>query len=794
MEPPTYSTRSKRKSNELESNSPPSKKSRTSLDHLPSSPLSSPSSTSADAVLAPSPMDSENLDLDASIPLRGGFRGRGRGRGRIRGGGRMAKNGNAKIPISKLGVEVNAGMAGGKTFRGRGGHRVKKSSNARIQSLYHRKQLLKTQYKQVALLQRAALDVISDKSLQEMSDNPKYHETLPEFQIVSEQLAARYAERVALLEAQRAVQLQYVEKQRVLGEEYTKGVYETHVELIKEKYDLMIKRRLIEEHQQMEMRSGADSPSQHNFDQSHIKRIPEEIFIHPADAWANGGRAAQLAAEAEKEKSKKRGGRGKKSTKTSASPYKPLDILMPDETEVAPKKTSLYQPATSLSLATTMDGDSAAPTPAELTEQEDVDELETDKFGVYIPNKARPRNGDPPNNRIVVEPPFTFDEDEIGIRHHHYKKYNKNDLPTFIGMDPSPQPKTFHYDPWVRNHHSTNNRPEDLDQTIVETHKLHPTLGLPVKGSINPTLTTRSDWSKPVAETKPVVFIVETQDEESLKPRLETSRSAWMARTEREFADLGDQLKMAESLEAIGLRDPILRPIEERVEPQIIGKVSDALLQAVSEAMNVPSKPAPSTSSIRANSTAPPTSVPGTPAPAPAPAPAPTQRTQGYDPVRDTGYSPHVRRSPVKTFDLIGNLGILSDAVELHEAAKLRGGLPQPIMPAPRPMQQIQYTFSQPEFYRPAPAFVPPPPHMNLPPPLPMTLPPPPQPPQQQTQFFQYAGPPQGQGGPHNRYKEILPAPPQRRVQTTPLPVPGNSGFNPFINGSGYASGSGRGI
>lgn len=581
--------------------------------------------------------------------------------------------------------------------------------------------------------------------------------------------------------------------------------------MIKEKYDLMIKRRLIEEHQQMEMRSGADSPSQHNasqgkyfvsiftniyqFDVSHIKRIPEETFIHPADAWVNGGRTAQLAAEAEKEKGKRRGGRGKKSsTKMPASPFKPLDIMMPDETEVAPKKTALYQPATSLSLATTVDGDSAAPTPAELTEQEDADELETDKFGVYIPNKARPRNGDPPNNRIVVEPPFVFDQDEIGIRHHHYKKYNKNDLPTFIGMDPSPQPKTFHYDPWVRNHHSTNNRPEDLDQTIVETHKLHPTLGLPVKGSINPTLTVRSDWSKPVAETKPIVFIVETLDEESLKPRFETSRSAWMARTEREFADLGDQLKMAESLEAIGLRDPILRPIEKKVEPEFNGKISDALMQAVLEAANVLSKPLPSAASIRATSIAPSTSVPGTPAlaPVPVPVPVPVPRAQGYDPVRDTGYSPQFRRSPVKPTNHIGNLGILADAAELQRAPLPRGGLPQAIMPAPRLMQPSQYTFSEPEFYRPPPTFVPPPPHMNLPPPLPMTLPPPPQ---HQTQFIQFAGPAQVQGGPHNRYKEILPAPPQRHLQPNsfPLPVPGNNGFNPFINGTGYGSGSGRG-
>jgi hypothetical protein len=213
MEPPPYSTRSKRKSDELEAISPPAKKLRVSV----SPPLSSPSSADAAPIL--SPMESEPLDFEPSP--RGGFRGRGRGRGRSR--GRIGRNG--RIPVSKVETLPGAALPG-KPSRGRGGHRVKKSSNARIQSLYHRKQLLRTQYKQVALLQRAALESLSEKSLLAMTEDPKYHETLPEFKIVTEALAARFAERIMLLKAQNDMQKKYLEQQRLLNEEYTKGVFE----------------------------------------------------------------------------------------------------------------------------------------------------------------------------------------------------------------------------------------------------------------------------------------------------------------------------------------------------------------------------------------------------------------------------------------------------------------------------------------------------------------------------------------------------------------------------------------
>ncbi|KAM3065674.1 hypothetical protein ACMFMG_011381 [Clarireedia jacksonii] len=787
MEPPTYSTRSKRKSDELEAISPPPpKKSRISV----SPPLSSPSSADA-AQVPPSPLESEPPHDFEPPASRGGFRGRGRGRGRTR--GRVGRMG--RVPVSKHETTTSTtsttlpAVPGKTSTRGRGGHRVKKSSNARIQSLYHRKQLLRTQYKQVALLQRAALESLAEKSLLAVQEDPKFHEGLPEFGIVVEALAKRFKERKGLLERQYEVQKRYLERQRVLNEEYTRGVYETRVKAIQEKYDLRLKQRAIDEHTQMEMRTGADSPSLHDNDKSHVRRIQDEPFIHPADAWLQGGREAHIAAALEKEQSKKRGGRGKRAAAKPVSPSKPQNS---DEAEVAPKKTSLYQPATSLSVATTVDGDSAAPTPAELSEQDDADDFVTDKFGVHIPNKARPRNGDPPNNRIVVEPPFKFDEDEIGIRHHHYKKYNKNDIPTYIGMDPSPNPTNFHYDPWVRNHHSTNNRAEDLDESIVETYKLHPTLGLPVKGSINPTVKERTDWSKPMAETKPIVFVVETNDPEEFKPRFDTSRSAWMEHTERAFEDLGDQLKMAESLEAIGARDPILRPVEENVIPEFEGKISDALLQAVFG----PPIPAPQPTV--------PTSTPILPLPRPTATPAP--RTQGYDPVRDTGYSPHIRRSPIKPPRDLGNLGVLADTAETFFGSRPPRGPPPPIhqppaIPPPRPIQMQFSPFPQPDFYRqppppPSPFAAPLPPpqqqHMTLPP-FPMVSHPPLlQQQQQQTQFLPYMGPPQMHAGgqQHNqqRYKEILPAPlpPSRRTPQLQL-----SGWSGFLGGPGGGAGAG---
>jgi len=196
---PTYSTRSKRKSSSHDDQQmpppPPPKKVRTD----------SPESDEAVEELIPDPPDQPETSA------RGGLRGRGRGRGR----GRAGRGGRGGRPTT---VPTSEPLPS-KTFRGRGG-RVKKSTNSRIQALYHRKANLRTQYKAVSQIHRAGLEALAEKSLDELLEDPHYHESLPEFVEVAKALAAKAAEKSALLNRQYEMQKAFLAKQLAQNQEY----------------------------------------------------------------------------------------------------------------------------------------------------------------------------------------------------------------------------------------------------------------------------------------------------------------------------------------------------------------------------------------------------------------------------------------------------------------------------------------------------------------------------------------------------------------------------------------------
>ena len=126
---------------------------------------------------------------------RGGGRPRGRGRGRGGRGGRGGAANSARGTPSRdlLLPHVRGG-------RGRGGGRVKKSDNARIQALYHRKKDLKGQFKQVAAIQKDALSELALKSL-ESAEDLEYLRSLPEFEEVTNGLLERHKNVTAQNEA-----------------------------------------------------------------------------------------------------------------------------------------------------------------------------------------------------------------------------------------------------------------------------------------------------------------------------------------------------------------------------------------------------------------------------------------------------------------------------------------------------------------------------------------------------------------------------------------------------------------
>lgn len=157
-------------------------------------------------------------------------RGRGRGRGKPRGGGRGRGAGRGNSGFAPRATPAAVEFVAFKGSRGKGGHRVKKSENARIQALYHRKHALKHQFKQVAIMQRDALDTLAEKALHLAAD-PNYHKTLPEYTEVTNELNARYSRVVDRLNADLKIRQDYLRRQREMNEDYDRQLFEVSFDI-----------------------------------------------------------------------------------------------------------------------------------------------------------------------------------------------------------------------------------------------------------------------------------------------------------------------------------------------------------------------------------------------------------------------------------------------------------------------------------------------------------------------------------------------------------------------------------
>jgi hypothetical protein len=364
----------------------------------------------------------------------------------------------------------------------------------------------------------------------------------------------------------------------------------------------------------------------------------------------------------------------------NASPIKKAD----EEEAPVRVKASLYRPIIQHAVAADLDDPSAVPTPAGGSEDDEEtpdpgsDDVPRDKYGVYLPNKAPPRNGAAPQNKFMVKPSFEFEPEEIGVRLHHEKRNNRSDLFP-IGIDANPTPKNFHFDQFARGHNSAHNKPEDLDPELVSKHKVHPVYGLPIQGSLNPDNEDLTDWSKPLPQPKPTVFYLINQA--GAVVTYETSRSARMIETPKEFdeyvypteeSDTRNRMRYAlsrfyESETSVLPAAPIAAaPPPPPKSPPPPPKIDPALLKAVNEA--------------------------------PPPTTATTPRSRGYDPVRDmsfdssyrTPYPSHPHQPsavtvPANASGTVHHGACIENPINLLvNAAELRRSMPPPSH-APRP-------------------------------------------------------------------------------------------------------------
>jgi hypothetical protein len=368
---------------------------------------------------------------------------------------------------------------------------------------------------------------------------------------------------------------------------------------------------------------------------------PYVAEVHAGDWWRSLGRQereAWMKDEARHHRGGRDSGRGGKRGAKNASPTK---VKEDDDSTVVRKKPSLYQPAPQLQPDLPIDDPSMVATPAEGSDGElegetpsDGDEQPADGHGVYLPKRPTPRNGDPPQNRFAVERHFDFEDAEIGIREHHLKRNNKNEL-SYSGMDPTPNPKKFHFDQVARGLNSAKNKTEDLDEDLVAEFKVHPQYGLAIKDSVNPDWSDDSsfeptDWSQPLAESESYVFIEDgphnAYDYDHDKPAWHNSRSNWMLKTNRSFQENTTKDKIAKALEAMDDREKAgIKPKRRQINSNLLEAVEIEVSKA-KEPQQRRSNQQERGKASKPRSVWPPQAGPATP-----------QRSLPYDPTKDTG-------------------------------------------------------------------------------------------------------------------------------------------------------------
>jgi hypothetical protein len=416
-------------------------------------------------------------------------------------------------------------------------------------------------------------------------------------------------------------------------------------------------------------------------------------------------------------------GRGNK-PKLSAMENKTATASKDDDQEQSPDSSGDEGDANSGSPKAT--GASAAAAAAEPYDDDDAPAQPLDAYGFSVPRLSAKHN-----NRIVGPPPVKFSEDEIGNRITKSKKDNPNHR---YGQTPA-NPKKFHVDQNIRQCNAAKNVPEDLDQALIEKHKLHPKMGLPLPDSLNPDEPV-NDWKAPLKETHPVTFIQNPRPgTERARELLRTTRSQWVAQADQDFdVDVVDKMHMRGLLTQSGdLEVPPEEPVEPEV-PEVPQVIDSSLINAVDRAEAARQEEARN-AAVAAHH------AQFSPPPPPARVNPPTP--QRYDPVRDRTYRtpyapmPHPR----------GQLDHLAEAASMHETIPppptyqmppTPYGMPQ-LLPAP-PVYQSMYG--------------PPPPQYQTQRPNPVPAPAP--------------APAQNSG----RHRELRPAPPQNRGPPPPPPPP----------------------
>ncbi|OBT62076.1 hypothetical protein VE03_09011 [Pseudogymnoascus sp. 23342-1-I1] len=454
--------------------------------------------------------DAEGIQSDAGTPVKP------RGRGRWPNGAMKAKA--MAAAFSKKAASKKKGAPG----------KRKTSDDALVQAAYDRQAHLRSSYKDLRKIIIRAEQALLDRALEELEEDPERHKKTPYYETVMKGLDARHTKMTAQGERKDRLKRELLERRFEANVALTWQQHNLEVKELQEKYEMICKRAIMDILKQAarDDDDAATVTENETLDPAHVSAVL-------AGAEENETEEVPTPVELEVKKGKVPVPRGRKSAKKRIADDEPLGRRV----------AKRHAPA--MLSATTQGGEDSeaevapeAP-PVITTPSRQRNKYQFDEYGVCVPTESKKgAQKEEPNNRAVVKPWITFTNDEIGLRNYpeEMKDTNRGPIPSgYIHLDQ------------FRGIYDISGKAEDYDEELINRHLLHPRMGLPVPGSINPdNAVPPTDWTKVLKNTPAPIYI---RDEEY--PEGQSTSKSWdFITTERKWNELERRMDAGMSLRA----------------------------------------------------------------------------------------------------------------------------------------------------------------------------------------------------------------------------------------------------